>query len=140
MVNRVNGLKLVWKLKGVRLRINPCNDLVWSQRLLRELQRWTCGAKELSLYKDLIFDLEFGWRSSTRICQVLVTLLRSGDLLPKFGMKLLEVDGVVVGLSGREVSFRVDCEVGVVTLVSEERRNSRSCARSVVVRELCERE
>ena len=133
MVNRVNGLELVRKLKGVRLQTNPRNDLVWSQRLLRELRRWTCDAKELSLYKYLISDPEFRRRSSTRICWALVTLLRSGNLL-------LEVDGVVAGLSGREVSFGVDCEVGVVTFVSEERRNSRSCARSVIVRELCERE
>ena len=55
-------------------------------------------------------------------------------------MKLLEVDGVVTGLSGRKVLFEVDCEVGMVTLVSEEQKNSCSCARSVVVHELCKRE
>ena len=53
-------------------------------------------------------------------------------------MKLLKVDSVVASLSGCEVSFRMDCEVGMVTFVSEEWRNSCSCARSIVVRELCE--
>ena len=55
-------------------------------------------------------------------------------------MKLLEVDGIVTDLSGREVSFGVDCEVGVVTFISEERRNFCSYAQSIVVCELCERE
>ena len=50
-------------------------------------------------------------------------------------MKVIKVDYEIVGLSGGDIVFRVYCDVRVVSLLSEEWRDSGGGIQSIVVRE-----
>ena len=70
---------------------------------------------------------------------MLITLLGLGDSEFELGVKLVKIDGKLSCSGGSEVSLWVNSEIGVVTFVGKERRNSGSDVRSIVVSEFCQR-
>src|SRR6266571_8428593 len=52
----------------------------------------------------------------------------------------VEIDGVLLGTYGSQILLRMDGNVRVVALVSEERGHTSSCVQGVIVCELCERQ
>ena len=97
-----------------------CNDCIWPKILLGELLQGMHRAEVLSLDKYLVTDFEVGCQSLTGICGSLVSLLGVGHLLMEEFMEGVEVYGVLTSLSGGEIMFQMDGEVGVVTFVSKE--------------------
>ena len=83
-----------------------------------------------------ISDLEVRGRESVFIGLGLVAGLSFGDVPPEFRVEFVQVYREFQGASGGYVAFRVYRKSGVIALVGEERRNSGSSVRSVVVREL----
>ena len=113
------------------------NDLERPQEFLREFLRRTGGVDVLCADVGLVANVEVRCGESVPIRLDLVSGLCFGDLLSECGMEFFEVNGKLVGPHGGEVALQVYRESGVITLVSEERRESGSGVWSVVVGELC---
>lgn len=139
VVYRMNAAELLRKGERVGLRANLSDDLVRSKGLLGELGGRTGCSEELRLDEDFVTDLNIQRRSPARVSRSLITTLGLGNLLPKLGMQLLQVNDEISGFCGSKVAFRMDRPVRMIALVREERRNAGSSAGSVVVRELGER-
>ena len=112
------------------------DDLERPQELLGEFLRRTGGADVLRADVGLVADVEVRCGKSVPIRLNLVSGLRFGDPLSECGVEFFEVDGELAGPRGGEVTLRMYCESGVITLVGEERRESGGGVRSVVVGEL----
>ena len=112
------------------------DDLKRPQELLGEFLRRTGGADVLRADIGLVSDVEVRCGESVPVRLDLVSGLHFGDPLSECGMELFEVDGELAGPRGGEVTLRMYCESGVISLVSEERRESGSGVRSVVVGKL----
>ena len=112
------------------------DDLERPQELLREFLRRTGGADVLCVDIGLVAGVEVRCGKSVLVRLDLVSGLRFGDLLSECGVEFFEVDGELAGPHGGEVTLRVYCESGVITLVSKEQRESGSGVRSVVVGKL----
>ena len=68
----------------------------------------------------MVINFEVWCWSPSGICGFLVSLFGMGHLLTEEFMEGVEVDGVLTGSSGGQVTFWMDSEIGVVTFVSKE--------------------
>ena len=66
----------------------------------------------------------------------LVVLLSFFDFHFEYHMKFIEINSKLSGVCGHKITFRVDCDVWIVTLVSKEQRDTSSGARSIIESEL----
>ena len=88
----------------------------------------------------MISDLELRRRYPSDISGLLIALLSGGDVGSEFLMEFVQVDCELVCACRGEVSFRVEGEVRVITLIGKEGRDACGGVRSVVICELCEQE
>ena len=92
---------------------------------------WTGGLEELGFDEGLLSDNEVGCRDVTGIGRTLVTELGFRDGSLEFLVKFVKIDHKVFGTGGYEVTFGMDCKVRMISLISEEWRNSHSSTQSV---------
>ena len=74
----------------------------------------------LGFDEGLITDFEIRCRRLPSISGPLVMLLGMSHLFTEELMKRVEVDGVFSCSSGGEVAFQMNCDVWMVTFISEE--------------------
>ena len=91
----------------------------------------------IGLNKDFISDLEVWWRSLTSVCGDQVSFLHVGYVGLELLVQIIEVDRKVLGPSRGNVTFRVDGDARMVTLVGVEQSQACRSVRSVVISELC---
>ena len=75
----------------------------------------------------------------SRISGFLITLLDHGDFSFEGTLSFIEIYGEVAGLGGSNITFGVNSDVRMISLISEERRNTGSSTQSIIVSKLHER-
>ena len=90
----------------------------------------------LGLHKSGRPNLKSGCRNPSGIRRPLIMLLSKMHLVPEELVEGGEVDGVLLGAYGRQVSLGMDRKVRMVSLVGKEWRDPCGSIRSVVVRKL----
>ena len=86
---------------------------------------------------DLRSDSEVRRGMSSSICWYLIAFLSFSNSKLEFLMKGVEVDHEMLGGHGRKITFRMDVEIRIVSLICKERRYVRCCTWSIVVGEFC---
>ena len=90
----------------------------------------------IRLNKDFISDLEVQQWSLTSVCRDQVSFLRIGYVGLELLVQVIEVDHKVSGPGRGNVTFGVDGDARMVTLVGVERSQACRSVRSVVISEL----
>ena len=126
--------------EGIGLGSDLGDDFVWTKVLLRELLGWTSDSEVLGLDIDAISDVQLRRRCTTLIGRSLVSELCFTDILLEMLVEFFEVDREFMSASGGERVFGVNGDVGMVALVGEEWRDTRSIAWGGVVGKLRERQ
>ena len=122
------------------MRAYFCNNFVGTKVPVGKLLGRLSSLDILGTYKDFLTKLEIqGWFASG-IHRDLVTLLSISQVFPEVLMKLIKVSNKGVGSRRGEFPLRMNGNVRVITLVSEEWRGTSRFIRSVVVGELCQRQ
>ena len=94
---------------------------------------WTGGTEELGFHEGLLSNNEVRCQNAAGISRTLVAELGFGDGSLEYLVEFIEIDYKVFSTGGHEVAFGMDGEVRMVSLISEERRDSRSSTWSIVV-------
>ena len=126
--------------EGIGLGSDLGDDFVWTKVLLRELLGGTSDPEVLGLDIDTISDVQLRRRCTTLIGRSLVSELCFTDILLEMLVEFFKVDCEFMSASGGERVFGVNGDVGMVALVGEEWRDTRSIAWGVVVGKLRERQ
>ena len=95
--------------------------------------------EELSLDKDFVTYFEIRSGGILYISGFLIMLLGRRDFSFEGTLLFIEIYGEVVGSGGSNIAFRVNSDIRMISLISEERRNTGSSAQSIIVSKLCER-
>ena len=69
----------------------------------------------------------------------LITLLGRGDFSFESTLEFIKIYGKVVGSRGSNIMFRVNSNVWMISLISEEWRDTGSSTWSIIVSKLCKR-
>ena len=126
--------------EGIGLGSDLGDDFVWTKVLLRELLGGTSDPEVLGLDIDTISDVQLRRRCTTLISRSLISELCFTDILLEMLVEFFEVDREFMSASRGERVFGVNGDVGMVALVGEEWRDTRSIAWGVVVGKLRERQ
>src|SRR5882724_7330380 len=111
-------------------------DLIWSKKFVREFLGQPSHTKKLGLNIDLTADLEFqGWDLSG-ISRYLVTALSFGNVQLKLLVQLIKVGDEDLGMCQCKVTFGVNGDVWVITIVGKEWCNAGGSTQSIVICEL----
>jgi hypothetical protein len=95
-------------------------DFIGAKVLFRELLGWSGGSEILSLDIDMRSDWHFRSGKSFPIRVDLVTFLSCSNVLLEFLVQFFKVYGEIPSFFRCDISFWMDGEVGVVTLVGIE--------------------
>ena len=93
----------------------------------------------IRLNKDFISDLEVRWQSPMLVCGDRVSFLCVGYVGSELLVQVVEIDHKVSGPGRGNVTFRVDGDARMITLVGIEQSQTRCSVRSVVISELHQR-
>ena len=129
----MNGLHRVWKSECDGVSAWLCDDGERPKVSLCKFPQGPSGAEILCFDEGLVTDFEVRCRSSSSVRGSLVSQLHHSHLLTEELVEGVKIDGVLLSSFGGKVSFWVDGDVGVVTLVGEEGRDASGCIRSIVV-------
>src|SRR5882724_7326707 len=110
-----------------------CEDLIWSKKFVREFLGRLSHMKELGLNIDLTAILEFQNWDSSGIGRYLGLVLNFSNVQLKLLVQLIKVSDENLGTCQCKVTFRVNSDVQVITLVSKEWCNAGGGTWSIVV-------
>ena len=88
----------------------------------------------LGFDKSLVINFEVQCQSSSSICGSLISQLHSSHFLTEELVEGVKIDRVFLSSFGGKVSFWVDGDVGVVSLVGKEERDASGCIWSIATR------
>ena len=121
MKDWVNGTEVIGEFDGERLWSGLSDNLEWSKITSGELRGRLRCLDVFCSYVSYVANLEVWRRGSPSISDVHISELCVRDLLLKKTLQFVDVDCVVTSACRGDVSLRVHRNVGVVTLVGEER-------------------
>jgi len=110
-----------------------CQDLIWPKKFVREFLGRLGHTKKLGLNIGLTANFEFWSVDSLGIGGHLVSVLSFGNVQPKLLLQLIKVGDKNLGMCQCKVTFGVDSDVWVITLVGKEGCNAGGSTQSIVV-------
>ena len=93
----------------------------------------------IGLNKDFISDLEVRWQSPMSVCGDRVSFLRVRYVGSELLVQVVEINRKVSGPGRGNVTFGVDGDARMITLVGVEWSQTCHSVRSVVISKLCQR-
>jgi len=132
----VYGSEAVGELYCDGMSTQLCQDLIGSKKFVREFLGRPGHTKELGLNIDSAAALEFQSRDSSGIGRCLVVVLSFSNVQPKLLVQLVEVGDENLGACQCKVTFRVNGDVQMITLVGKEGCNASGSTQGIAVCEL----
>ena len=113
-----------------------CQDLIGPKKFVREFLGRPGHMKELGLNMDLTADLELWSRDLLGISRHLVSVLSFSNVQLQLLVQLIKVGDEDLGMCQCKVTFGVNGDVWVITIVGKEWCNAGGGTQSIVVCEL----
>ena len=139
MKDGVNTSHRVGKTEGEGDRADLCYNLKRSWVFLCEFLRGSGSTDVIRLNKDFISDLEVWWWSPMSVCGDRVSFLRVGYVGLELLVQVIEIDRKVSGPGRGNVTFGVDGDAKMITLVGVEWSQTRHSTQSIVISEFRQR-
>jgi hypothetical protein len=133
MEDRMYGFHGLWELEGTEMWTRFGNDFEGPEELFWEFLWWMGSSEEFSFDVCLTSYGELQSWKMFLVCMDLITLLCNFDINSKLLVEFVEVSSILLGMFRREIAFRVDWDVWMVTFVGEARGNSSGSVWSIVV-------
>jgi hypothetical protein len=133
-----HGMKcteMVRKPKSDQMCTRTCYDFIRNIIFFGEFLGRPHGVKVFTLNEGMISDFEVKSRSPTFVHGALRVFLSFSELSSEFCIEFVEVYHKFMCTLRSEIAFRMNSDIGVVTFVGKEWRNSDGSCRGIVVGE-----
>jgi hypothetical protein len=140
MKDRVDGTEGFRESKSKRVGTGLSEYLEWTKIFLRKFLRGVSCPEVVGFNKYLLSNFKFKCQSSSGIVRLLISFLSGFDFSLENFVQFVQIDGEFSGSGRGKVTFQMYGDVWMVALVCEERGDTSSCTRGIVVGEFRDRE
>jgi hypothetical protein len=120
-VDRAHGVGKA-ECEGMRTRMH--NDIIWTEVLFGELLGWSSCLEELGFNEDLVTNCKLWSGESTQVSRLLIMALCLCDFSLEHSVEVVKIDCELAGTLQSKIAFRVDSDIGMITLISKEWRDT----------------